>query len=113
MIPFCALVIYFALDYVASSYQVGEGSASTVGLAHRWIIKSVLVIGLLIAVVSGVAAWLQVATILWGPREARFALMTLEWPDEDKKIEGKTRVKLEEDYGLRLSDDGPRLGKTG
>ena len=113
MIPFCALVIYFALDYVASSYHVGEGSASTVGLAHRWIIKSVLVVGLLVAIVSGIAAWLQVATILWGPREVRFALMTLEWPEEDKKIEGKTRVKLEEDYGLRLSDDGPRLGKTG
>jgi TRAP-type mannitol/chloroaromatic compound transport system permease small subunit len=112
MIPYCALVIYFAIDYVASSYFIGEGSASTVGLAHRWIIKSVLVVGLVVALIAGVAAWLQVATILWGPRELRFPLMTLEWPDEEKKIEGKTRVKLEEDYGLRLSDDGPGLGKT-
>jgi TRAP-type mannitol/chloroaromatic compound transport system permease small subunit len=113
MIPYCALVIYFAVDYVASSYSVGEASASTVGLSHRWIIKSVLVIGLVVAMVAGIAAWLQVATILWGPRELRFPLMTLEWPEEDKKVEGKARVKLEEDYGLRLSDDGPGLGKTG
>jgi hypothetical protein len=63
--------------------------------------------------IAGIAAWLQVATILLGPRELRFPLMTLEWPEEDKKVEGKARVKLEEDYGLRLSDDGPRLGKTG
>lgn len=113
MIPYCALVIYFAVDYVASSYSVGEASASTVGLSHRWIIKSVLVIGLVVAMIAGIAAWLQVATILWGPRELRFPLMTLEWPEEDKKIEGKARVKLEEDYGLRMSDDGPGLGKTG
>ena len=60
--------------------------------------------GLLVAVLSGIAAWLQVATILWGPRELRFPLMTLDWPEEDAKIEGKERVRLEDDYGLRLSD---------
>ena len=104
MLPFCAIVIYFALDYTYSSYLVNETSASTVGLSHRWIIKSVLVFGLLVAVVSGVAAWLQVATILWGPRELRFPLMTLDWPEENAKIEGKERVRLEDDYGLRLTD---------
>jgi hypothetical protein len=29
--------------------------------------------------------------------------MTLDWPEEDAKVEGKTRVRLEDDYGLRLS----------
>jgi len=104
MLPYCALVIWFALDYASSSYFVSEQSSSTVGLTHRWIIKSVLVFGLVVALVSGIAAWLQVATILWGPRELRFPLMTLDWPEEDAKIEGKTRVRLEDDYGLRLSD---------
>ena len=104
MLPYCALVIWFALDYAHASYLVHEQSASTVGLTHRWIIKSVLVFGLIIALVSGIAAWLQVATILWGPQGLRFRLMTLDWPEEDAKIEGKTRVRLEDDYGLRLSD---------
>jgi TRAP-type mannitol/chloroaromatic compound transport system permease small subunit len=104
MLPYCALVIWFALDYTMSSFTVSEQSASTVGLTHRWIIKGVLVFGLIVALVSGVAAWLQVATILWGPRELRFPLMTLDWPEQDAKIEGKTRVRLEDDYGLRLSD---------
>ena len=104
MIPYCALVIWFALDYAHSSYLVHEQSSSTVGLTHRWIIKSVLVFGLIVALVSGIAAWLQVATILWGPRELRFPLMTLDWPEEDAKVEGKTRVRLEDDYGLQLSD---------
>jgi TRAP-type mannitol/chloroaromatic compound transport system permease small subunit len=104
MLPYCALVIWFAVDYAHSSYTVNEISSSTVGLTHRWIIKSVLVFGLIVALVSGIAAWLQVATILWGPQGLRFRLMTLDWPEEDAKVEGKTRVRLEDEYGLRLSD---------
>ena len=108
MLPFCALVIWFALDYVQASYAVQEGSVSTVGLPYRWLIKSVLVIGLVVALLAGIAAWLQVVTILWGSGQLRFPLMTLEWPEEDRKIEGKERVKLEDEYGLRLADDpGP------
>jgi len=105
MLPFCAVVIWFAFDYVLSSYAVQEGSVSTVGLPYRWLIKSVLVIGLLVALIAGIAAWLQVATILWGPRQLRFPLMTLEWPEEERKIEGKERVKLEDEYGLQLADE--------
>jgi TRAP-type mannitol/chloroaromatic compound transport system permease small subunit len=107
MLPFCALLIWFAYDYVLASYAVQEGSVSTVGLPYRWVIKSVLVIGLVLALLAGFAAWLQMATILWGPQELRFALMTLEWPEEDAKIEGKERVKLEDEYGLKLSDEPP------
>lgn len=104
LIPYCTLVIFFAVDYVHSSFVIGEGSVSTVGLGHRWIIKTVLIIGLAVAVIAGIAAWLQVVTILWGPRGLRFPLMTLDWPESEQKIEGKTRVKLEDEYGLRLSD---------
>lgn len=104
MLPYCAIVIWFAFEYTYASYLLKETSASTVGLSHRWIIKSVLIFGLIVAMISGIAAWLQVATILWGPRELRFPLMTLDWPEEDARIEGKTRVRLEDDYGLRLSD---------
>ncbi len=97
MLPFCALVIYFAIDYVHSSYVVNEISASTVGLSHRWLIKSVLVIGLLVAATAGVAAWLQVAVVLWGPQQLRFELMTLDWPEQEgMKVEGKERITLED-----------------
>lgn len=104
MIPYCTIVIWFAFDYAYASYAINEASSSQIGLTHRWIIKSVLIVGLLVAVVSGIAAWLQVVTILWGPRDLRFPLMTLDWPETDARIEGKARVRLEDDYGLRLSD---------
>jgi TRAP-type mannitol/chloroaromatic compound transport system permease small subunit len=101
MIPYTLIVIWFAWTYAYDSFVIGEISASQVGLSHRWIIKSVLVLGLIVALLAGIAVWLQVAILLWGPKNIRFDLMTIEWPEEEgSKIEGKERVKLE-DY------DGP------
>jgi TRAP-type mannitol/chloroaromatic compound transport system permease small subunit len=97
MIPFCLIVIWFAWIYAYDSFMISEISASQVGLSHRWIIKSVLVFGLIVAALSGVAVWLQVAIVLWGPQNIRFPLMTLDWPEEEgEKIEGKERIKLED-----------------
>jgi len=98
MIPYCLIVIYFAIDFTYESFKVGEISASTVGLTHRWIIKSVLVFGLIVAALAGVAVWLQTVLVLFGPRDLRFDLMTLDWPEEEGKgIEGKERVVLSEE----------------
>src|SRR5918995_3520426 len=95
MIPYCMIVIWFASIYAYDSLAIHEISASQVGLEHRWIIKSVLVVGLIVAALSGVAVWLQVAIVLWGPQNIRFPLMTLEWPEEaGTKIQGKERVHL-------------------
>jgi TRAP-type mannitol/chloroaromatic compound transport system permease small subunit len=97
MIPYLILVIYFAWSWVVSSYQLGEISASTVGLSHRWIIKSILVTGLVVATIAGIAVWLQVAFLMWGTKPKRFPLMTLEWPEEaGSRIEGKERIRLED-----------------
>jgi TRAP-type mannitol/chloroaromatic compound transport system permease small subunit len=97
LLPYCAVVIWFAFVYATDSYAMNEISASTVGLTHRWIIKSVLVFGMLMAVVAGIAVWLQVVIVLWGPQDIRFPLMTIEWPEEaGSKIEGKTRLELAE-----------------
>ncbi len=96
MIPYLCLVIWFALAYAHESYAVGEISSSTVGLTHRWIIKSVLVFGLIVAALAGIAVWLQVAVLLWGRKDRRFPLMTLEWPEEaGSRLEGKERITLE------------------
>ena len=104
LLPFCVLLIWFALNYAYGSYEVGEISASQVGLSHRWIIKGVLVFGLILAALAGIAVWLQVAIVLWGPRDVRFKLMTLEWPEEEgTMIEGKKRIELDE------ADDMPTL----
>jgi TRAP-type mannitol/chloroaromatic compound transport system permease small subunit len=95
MIPYLLLVIYFASSWVLDSYRLGEISASTVGLTHRWIIKAILVGGLVVATIAGIAVWLQVALLIWGAPK-RFQLMTLDWPEEEVKVEGKGRIVLED-----------------
>jgi TRAP-type mannitol/chloroaromatic compound transport system permease small subunit len=100
MIPYLTLVIYFASSWVVDSYNVGEISASTVGLSHRWVIKGTLVVGLLVATMAGVAVWLQTALLL-RDETTRFNLMTLDWPEEaGSKIEGKERIRLEDSSDL-------------
>lgn len=89
MIPYCLIVGYFATVFAWDSFAVMEKSASTVGLSYRWVIKSVLVFGLLTAFVSGVAVWLQTVIVLFGPKELRFKLMTLEWPEDVAKRGGR------------------------
>jgi TRAP-type mannitol/chloroaromatic compound transport system permease small subunit len=96
LIPFCSTVVYFAIVYAYDSWAIGEISASLVGLSHRWVIKSILAIGLIIAVIAGIAVWLQVAMVLFGPKHWRYPLMTLDWPEESgKAVEGKERLDLE------------------
>lgn len=95
-IPFCIILAYFSFVYAYDAYKINEISASLVGLPYRWIIKSFLFLGVLVAIVAGVSVWLQVAIALFGPRHHRFPLMTIEWPEEaGSKIEGKERLDLE------------------
>ena len=98
LIPYTCIVIGFALIYAYDSFMMNEISASAVGLEQRWIIKSVLVAGLVFALVAGVAVWLQTVTVLWGNPDHRYPLMTMEWPEfAGNTIEGKRRLVLDEE----------------
>lgn len=92
MIPYTLIVIYFAYIFATDSYAINEISASQVGLSHRWIIKSIMLVGLIFAALSGIAVWLQTVIVLFGSKEVRFHLMTLQWPDQevDRRISTKT-----------------------
>ncbi len=95
LIPYLCVLAYFSFIYAYDSWAVSEISASLVGLSHRWIIKSILFIGIILAIAAGISVWLQVAIALLGPRHHRFPLMTLDWPEsDDVKIEGKERLDL-------------------
>ncbi len=59
MIPYLSALTVFGIDYAARAYVSGEGSASGGGLSHRWIIKSVLPIGLALTVLSAVSVLLR------------------------------------------------------
>ena len=97
LIPFTSILIYFAADYAMTSFEQNEISASTVGLTNRWIIKTVLVVGLVMVLFAGISAWLQAWMALFDDPNKRFNLMTLEWPEEEgTMIEGKKRIELDD-----------------
>ncbi len=97
LLPFTSVVVYFAIIYAYGSLSIGEISPSLVGMTHRWVIKSILAFGLIVAVLAGISVWLQIAVALFGPQHWRFPLMTVEWPEDvGKATEGKERLDLDE-----------------
>ena len=67
-LPYCALVAYHSLDFVASSYRLAEQSDSTVGLRYRWFIKGIYAAGLWMVVMGIVSVLLRVVVFLFGKR---------------------------------------------
>jgi len=104
MIPYTLVVMYFAAIFAYDSWAISEISASQVGLPHRWIIKTILTCGLLVAAIAGLAVWLQAFLALAAPREMRYELMTLEWPENTgESIEGKERMAV--DLSVSVEED--------
>ncbi len=65
-LPYMALVAYFSLSFVASSYALNEQSDSTVGLTHRWVIKGIYAAGLWLVVLGILSVLLRVIVFLFG-----------------------------------------------
>jgi TRAP-type mannitol/chloroaromatic compound transport system permease small subunit len=70
-LPYIAIVAYYSIDFVASSYRLNEQSDSTVGLTHRWIIKGVYAAGLWLVVLGVLSVLLRVIVFLFGGRTER------------------------------------------
>jgi TRAP-type mannitol/chloroaromatic compound transport system permease small subunit len=69
MLPYTALVIWFAVDFTWTSWANAEASVSLIGIAQRWVIKSVLLVGLVLAFLAGLAILLRLLAHLVGGRD--------------------------------------------
>jgi TRAP-type mannitol/chloroaromatic compound transport system permease small subunit len=67
-LPYCALVAYHSLDFVASSYALAEQSDSTVGLRYRWLIKGIYAAGLWMVVLGILSVLARVIVFLFSER---------------------------------------------
>jgi TRAP-type mannitol/chloroaromatic compound transport system permease small subunit len=67
-LPYCVIVAYHSLDFVASSYGLAEQSDSTVGLKYRWFIKGIYAVGLWLVVLGILSVLLRVIVFLFGRR---------------------------------------------
>ncbi|MBT5110364.1 MAG: TRAP transporter small permease subunit [Rhodospirillaceae bacterium] len=109
MIPFCLMVAYFSVEYAVNAFETNEQSASLVGLSHRWAIKSILVFGMIIAALAGVAVWLQTAFALFGPRDYAFPHFTIENADEKEE---KRKIIETMDATLADGSDEDKRGNS-
>lgn len=71
LLPICALIGWFSIDFAISSYEQHEISSSATGLSHRWIIKSMLPFGFVLLFLSGIAVLLRKIVELFAPPELR------------------------------------------
>lgn len=65
MLPYCGLLFFIFAEYAANSYDQNEQSAALTGLTHRWIIKSVLPLGLAVASLSAIAVIMRRLLVLF------------------------------------------------
>lgn len=66
LLPFVALVLFAAIPFVAHSFGQGEVSAAPGGLAYRWLIKSMLVVGFGLLAVAALSRLVRVSAFLFG-----------------------------------------------
>ncbi len=66
LLPFAALVVWYGIDFAATSFAQNEASASGGGLAHRWVVKAILPAGLFLLMLAGIARFLSCLARLAG-----------------------------------------------
>ncbi len=59
LLPYCAIVIYFGIEFTLRSYLSAEVSAAANGLPMRWIIKSLLPFGFFLLGLSAISVILR------------------------------------------------------
>ena len=67
-LPYMGVIVYFGLDFLAISYWQGEGSENVAGLHHRWVIKGVFVLGLVLVLAAIISVILRLVVYLFGGR---------------------------------------------
>ena len=65
-IPYLVIAIYFSAVFVKISFIQGEGSESLTGITHRYIIKSVMVIGFTFTMSAFLATLIRLCALLFG-----------------------------------------------
>lgn len=69
LIPFCAISLWYSLDWVAISWQVREASGNPGGLP-RYPIKTIIPVAFALLLLQGVSQAIKVVAVLTGRRDS-------------------------------------------
>lgn len=70
LLAFSLVVIWFAIPFVHTSWQLSEISAAPGGLPYRWALKSFLITAFVLLALAGAGRLTRVWVALFGPRAA-------------------------------------------
>lgn len=112
LIPYCALIVYYGIDFVERSYATSEISASATGLTHRWLIKSMIPIGFTLLALAGVAIVLRKIVELFGPEDLRRKVHETE-EAEVEHLDDVVPPELRGHDSMEGRDPGPNSGRNG
>lgn len=68
LVPFIGIVLWYALPFIAYSWQLGEISGDPGGLPYRWMIKAVLLFGFMLLALATLSRLSRVCVLLFLPR---------------------------------------------
>lgn len=81
-LPYVGILCYFGWDFVHTSYVQNETSASMTGLSHRWMIKSVFLLGNALLVIACLSTAVKILLFVFGKDDvARAAQLSLNISD--------------------------------
>ena len=66
LLPFVLVVIYYSVPYVSYSWSLSEVSDAPGGLPARWLIKSFIVIGFFLLLMSALSRFVRITALLFG-----------------------------------------------
>lgn len=69
LIPFLSVLIFYGWDFFMSAWSTDEGTSVLIGIGNRWFIKSFVLIGYSLLLLSAVSLIIRFAIRLWGPPE--------------------------------------------
>ncbi|MGI9435013.1 MAG: TRAP transporter small permease subunit [Geminicoccaceae bacterium] len=69
--PYLLIAIYFSAVFVKISFMQGEGSESLTGITHRYIIKSVMLIGFSLTLGAFMATFIRLCALLFGDHDQK------------------------------------------
>ncbi len=67
-LPYCAVLVWYGVSFVQVSFMTGEVSEAPTGLPHRWILKTIFFIGLVLLTVSVLSMIARLCVFLFGPQ---------------------------------------------
>ena len=79
-LPYCLVIVFYAVPFVLRSYQIDEGSNMPGGIGERWIVKGIFATGLALLLLSVCSMILRLLVFLFGGRLAAEARLPLEEP---------------------------------